>query len=164
MAVSTRDMASTLNDLVETNKDAEEGFRNASENVRDSRLRSMFNDYSRERAQMASDLQIEVTRIGGKPQKSGSIAGAVHRGWIGIKSTLTGKSDHAILEEAERGEDAAVKAYQNALAEELPTDIRSIVQDQYQKVQKAHAEIRSLRDSTDPDKNTGLGGGGLASA
>lgn len=164
MAVSTRDIASTLNDLVETNKDAEEGFRNAAENVNDSRLSTIFNECSRERAQMASDLQIEVTRIGGKPQKSGSVAGAVHRGWISIKSTFTGKSDHAILEEAERGEDAAVKAYQNALAEELPTDIRSIVQEQYQKVQKSHAEIRSLRDSTDAGRNSGLGGDGLASA
>lgn len=153
MAVSTKDCISTLNHLIETCKDAEEGFRNAAENVKDSKLQSFFNECARERGQMAADLQIEVTRLGGSPEKTGSVTGAVHRGWMSIKASFTGKDDHSILEEAERGEDSAVNAYQDALGEELPSDLRAIVQQQYHKVQQAHNQVRTLRDSTDKSGN-----------
>ena len=38
---------------------------------------------------------------------SGSVAGALHRGWVDVKSMVTGKDEEAVLNEAERGEDHA---------------------------------------------------------
>lgn len=149
MAESTKDYVSTLNDLVQTGKDGEEGFRQAAEATKNSSLRSIFNEYSRQRSQFASELQSEVSRIGGDPEKSGSVGGAMHRGWMNVKSAITGKDDHAILAEAERGEDMAVKAYKDALAKDLPSDLRTIVERQYQKVQEGHQKVRSLRDSAE---------------
>ena len=144
---STKDYVSTLNDLIETCKDGEEGYRKAADNVKRSDLQSLFRQYSTERAQFASELQREVSRIGGKPENSGSISGAMHRGWIEVKGSVTGKDDHNILEEAERGEDAAVNAFQKALGKDLPSDIRSVVEREYQLIQKAHNQIRAMRDS-----------------
>jgi uncharacterized protein (TIGR02284 family) len=147
MAASTHDFISTLNNLVETCKDGEEGFRHASEGAQRSDLKTIFNEYSRQRAQFASELQMEVSRLGGDPAKGGSVSGAMHRGWIDIKSAVTGKDDHAILEEAERGEDVAVKAYRDALNVDLPSDVRTIVARQSQQVEEAHRRIRALRDT-----------------
>ena len=146
---TTKDYISTLNGLIETCKDGEEGFRNAAEGVKRSDLKSLFNEYSRQRAEFASELQVEVARIGGAPEKSGSVAGALHRGWIDVKSAVTGKDDHAILEEAERGEDSAVKNYREALATDLPADFRAIVQKQSEHVQQTHDRVRGLRDNTE---------------
>lgn len=146
---STKDYISVLNGLIETCKDGEEGFRKAAEGVTRSDLRSLFNEYSRERGQFASELQVEVARIGGDPEKSGSVSGAMHRGWLDIKSAVSGKDDHAILEEAERGEDVAVKSYQDALGKDLPSDLRSIVAEQFSHIQQCHNRIRSLRDNTE---------------
>lgn len=144
---STNDFISTLNNLIETCKDGEQGFRKAAESVKRSDLQTLFNEFASERSQFASELQMEVTRLGGDAEKSGSVSGALHRGWIDVKSAVTSKDDHTVLEEAERGEDSAVKNYRDALAEDLPSDLRSIVERQYQKVQQAHNHIRSLRDN-----------------
>jgi uncharacterized protein (TIGR02284 family) len=150
-----KDYISTLNGLIETCKDGEQGFRDAAEGVQRSDLKSLFNEYSRQRAQFASELQMEVARIGGSPETSGSVAGAIHRRWIDVKSAVSGKDDHAILEEAERGEDSAVKNYQEALAADLPADLRSIVQKQSEKVLETHNRIRSLRDNTEERASIG---------
>jgi len=74
------------------------------------------------------------------------VSASLHRGWIDIKSAITGKDDHAILAEAERGEDVAVAAYQKALKESLPAQAQTIVQQQAARVQQAHDTVRNLRD------------------
>jgi uncharacterized protein (TIGR02284 family) len=146
MKIDASEVRSTLNDLIETCKDGDEGFRGAAEKMKDTEIRSQFLQFARQRAQFAGDLQAEVTRMGGEPAKSGSTAGAIHRGWIGLKSALTGDNDHAILEEAERGEDAAVKNYRDALAKALPADLESIIDRQLQEIQQTHNTVKSIRD------------------
>lgn len=135
---------STLNDLIETCKDGENGFRNAAEGVQNSDLISLFNTYSQQRGKFASQLQSEVRTLGGDPEKTGSTAAAMHRGWMDIKSTVTGKDEAAVISECERGEDSAVKAYEEALEKDLPADIRAIVNTQFAQVKEAHDRIRSL--------------------
>ena len=151
MAESTREYISTLNDLIQTCKDGEEGFRDSAEHVQMQDLRSIFNEYSRQRIQFATELQTLVSRIGGKPAEGGSVSGSLHRGWVNLKSALTGRDDHAILAECERGEDAAVRNYQDALAHDLPSDVRSVVEEQYRQILSAHNRIKSLRDNTTMD-------------
>lgn len=148
MAASTKEFISVLNDLVENCKDGERGFHEAADGTQNPELRSIFEKYSRQRAQFAGELQVEVSRIGGTPEKSGSAAGALHRGWMNLKTAISGNNDHAILEEAERGEDGAVSAYREALAKDLPSDIQSVVRKQYDAILEAHREVRALRDST----------------
>jgi uncharacterized protein (TIGR02284 family) len=135
---------STLNRLIETCKDGEQGFRTAAEGLQEPQVKSLFQQYSRQRAEMARELQREVRRLGGDPEKSGSIAGIAHRGWINIKSIVTGKDDAAIIAEAERGEDAAKKAYEEALGAPLFTQTLALVREQSMKVHDAHDHVRAL--------------------
>jgi uncharacterized protein (TIGR02284 family) len=137
---------SILNDLIETCKDGEQGFKTAAEGLSRAEVKSRFMQYSRERGQMSTELQAEVRRLGGDPERSGSMAGALHRGWVDIKSVVTGKDDHAIVAEAERGEDAAKSAYESALKETLPASAQELVQQQASKVRQVHDEVRNLRD------------------
>ena len=55
---------------------------------------------------------------------SGSAAGALHRGWINLKSALTSGDDHAILAECERGEDSAVEEVSKALDNGLSAPVQ----------------------------------------
>ena len=137
---------SVLNNLIETVKDGEQGFRTAAEGLKDPQTKSIFSEYSRQRAQMARELQAEVRSLGGDPEKAGSTAGALHRGWIDIKSVVTGKDDHAIVAEAERGEDVAKNVYDEALKEPLPASAQTVVQQQAVKVRAAHDRVREIRD------------------
>jgi uncharacterized protein (TIGR02284 family) len=137
---------STLNNLIQTCKDGENGFNEAAQGVSSSDIKDIFMRYSQQRSQFAAELQDEVSKIGGAPETSGSIAASLHRGWIDIKSAVTGRDEAAILSECERGEDSAVETYQNALKEALPSDVNSIVERQYMQIKEAHDRIKGLRN------------------
>ena len=137
---------SILNNLIETCKDGELGFKTAAEGLTSAAIKAKFLEYSRQRAEMARELQSEVRTLGGDPEKSGSVSGSLHRGWLDIKSVITGKDDHAIVAEAERGEDVAKSAYEDALKETLPGTALTVVQQQAAKVRQAHDNVRDIRD------------------
>lgn len=137
----------TLNGLIEICKDGQDGFRDASENVKNSDLKTLFSGYSLQRSKFAGDLQQLVLTLGEEPETTGSIVSALHRGWIDLKAAFTKGSDHAILAECERGEDHAVSAYRKALTELLPDNIRETVSTQCAAVQAAHDDIRDRRDA-----------------
>lgn len=156
MALSTDDIRSELNNLIQTCKDGEQGFRHCADKATGTSLRESFRHYASTRASYASELQSEVAKLGGQPETSGSTAGAMHRGWISLVEKMSSTDDHALLAEAERGEDSAVKAYRDALAKDLPTDIRQIVERQYRAILETHNLIRTERDAAEQIK-TGTG-------
>lgn len=158
-ALSNDDVISCLNGLIETNKDGQQGFQEAADGVERSDLKSLFYEFSQQRSQFAGELQSLVRSLGGDPENSGSIGGAIHRGWINIKAAVTGKDDHAILNECERGEDVAKGEYKKALEKNLPANVREVIQTQAGAVQAAHDQVKALRDSTgDNTANTATSG------
>jgi len=156
-SISNDDVISTLNGLIETCKDGQDGFKEAAEGVERSDLKSLFYEFSQQRAHFAGELQSLVQSLGGDPEKTGSVAGAIHRGWMNIKSAVTGKDESAILNECESGEDSAKKTYKDALENALPTNVLESVQEQYQAILSAHDRVKALRDAANnepTDKST----------
>src|SRR5437764_8603947 len=137
-----------VNNLIETLKDGQEGFKQAAEGVKDPQLKSLLSEYSRQRSRFASELQSQAQSLGGlEPEESGSTAGALHRTWINLKSAVTSGDDHAILAECERGEDSAVKEYEKALSDNVPAQFLEIVSRQYSEIKNEHDRIKHLRDT-----------------
>lgn len=140
-------VSSILNNLIETSKDGEKGFRTSADSAKSPELKQIFLRRAEDCARGAQELEAIVSRLGETPERGGSVAGAVHRGWVNLKAAVTGQDDLAILEECERGEDVAKAAYRKALDEqELPPDIRAVVQKQYDGVLRNHEQVRNLRD------------------
>ncbi len=150
MTNSPTEIISILNSLIETCKDGQEGFRIAAENIADDdELKTLFNQYSLQRAKFAGELQTEARSFGEhSPENQSSMAGAVHRGWINLKSAISSGDKHSVLSECERGEDVALEEYRKAAQAELPAPLNAIVQNQLQEVIIAHNRIRFLRDSS----------------
>ncbi|MGB8167899.1 MAG: PA2169 family four-helix-bundle protein [Chthoniobacteraceae bacterium] len=147
MNTTTTSITSVLNSLIETCKDGQEGFRTAAENVKSADSKALFFELATQRQQFASELQGLVDGLGDEPEKSGSIAGALHRGWIDLKAAVTNDDEHSILAECERGEDSAAAEYHKALEQNhLPQNVRAIVERQATAVQAAHDRVRALRD------------------
>ena len=146
----TKKVISTLNSLIETVKDGQEGFREASEAVKDPELKSLFSELSLQRSKFAGELQNHVIQLGeSEPETTSSTAGAMHRAWINLKSAITSRDDHAILAECERGEDSAVSEYKKAMEEgNLSSPIRDTVSRQYADVKAAHDRVKALRDAS----------------
>jgi uncharacterized protein (TIGR02284 family) len=141
-------VVSTLNSLIELNRDGQKGFQEASDKIESPQIKEFCSKQSLARAQFVGELQPQVRSLGGEPEKTGSVAAAVHRGWIDLTSTLGG-GDHAILVATETGEDYAVGEYKKALDETLPAPVRKIVDRQFQSVKRAHDKVKSMRDSLD---------------
>ena len=145
-----KEIISTINDLIETLKDGQEGFRQASEAVKDSQLKSLFSEFSLQRAKFAGELQNEAISLGDhNPEDSSSTSGAMHRTWINLKSAITSGDDHAVLAECERGEDSAVAEYKKAMEDEdISAPVRETISRQFTDVKNAHDRIKALRDAT----------------
>ena len=141
------DALSVLEDLIETCKDGQKGYQDAASHAKRSDLKTFFNEQSLERARFAGELEAELIRGGERDKKvSGSASAALHRAWIDTKVSLGG-GDKSILESVEAGEDNAKESYQKAVSADLPENIAQIVRRQAASVQKAHDQVKSLRDS-----------------
>lgn len=147
MKMTNEKTLSALNDLIEICKDGQHGFRTAAEDAKDADLARIFTEFSTQRTSFIAELQDRVRSLGGDPEKSGSVSGSLHRGWIDMKAAISSHEPHAVLAECERGEDAAVKAYREALDENLDPISRGIISRQYASIQAAHDRIKQLRDS-----------------
>lgn len=140
------DIIDTLNDLIETSHDGEYGFRELAERAEAPELKQTFSRRAEEIRASVADLQQAVTAQGGTPEDSGTAAGALHRGWVAVRSKLTTATDLSLLEEAERGEDSALASYRKASKQELPAPVRALVEQQMAGVQRNHDQIKQLRD------------------
>lgn len=138
----------TLNHLIPTCKDGQEGYLTAAENVSDAEAKRLFSDYSLQRAKFAGELQSLAHELGdSNPEYASSVSGALHRGWMNLKSAVTSGDAHAIFLECERGESCAVSEYQKALEQELPANVREVVARQGQTIAAAHQRVRALADA-----------------
>ena len=146
MAMDNKAVVSVLNDLIETCKDGANGFRTAAAAVQHADAKALFTSRVPTIEGAAAELQAQVRRLGGDAETTGSVAAAVHRGWIGLKSAVTGKDDAAIVTECERGEQLAVKNYEDALKKDLPAEVRAIVERQYRGAVQNLERGRALGD------------------
>jgi uncharacterized protein (TIGR02284 family) len=137
-----------LKNLIQICRDGQNGFRDAAEKLTDPTVRSFFHERSLERGQFVGELENELHRLGEKDvDTSGTVGGAMHRGWMNMKSALGG-GDHAILAEAERGEDAAKEAYRKAIdSKDLSQEILPTVTRQYDAIMRDHDRVKAFRDA-----------------
>ncbi|MBV9670851.1 MAG: PA2169 family four-helix-bundle protein [Acidobacteriales bacterium] len=137
---------STIENLIHVCKDGETGYVHAAGVVKDASLKSWFEEQSRERHRFLQELMEFATKYGdSKPDTSGTVAGTLHRAWFETKADM-GLGDDSVIDSVEQGEDAAKDAYQKALSEGLPEDVREVVARQSQSVLAAHNRVRDLRD------------------
>ena len=140
------DTIDTLNDLIETCRDGEYGFAACAEHCQSPSLKTLLLKREAECGDAAQELQNLVLRLDGRPESGGTTTGAMHRGWVAVRGTLSGYTDKSMLDECERGEDVALAAYRKALKHTLPADIRTVVERQQQGAQRNHDQIKALRD------------------
>lgn len=139
------DTVKILNKLIETSEDGLKGFKEAADKATAPALKQMFAERAQSCTQSVRELQTLVTALGGDAETSGSVVGAAHRGWVAVKSAVS-DSNVAVLEEVERGEDYAKASYTKALKSDLPPQVRSVIEKQFQGVVANHDRIRDLRN------------------
>jgi uncharacterized protein (TIGR02284 family) len=143
---STQEVIAILSRLQEACKEGQEGYAAAANAIRNTDLKKLFKTYSRQRGQFVDELRAELRRLGGTSEKSAG-AGSVHKGWF-TRSGSPAEDEGVVIAECERGEDRAVKAYEDALASQLPEDLQTLVKHQFLQVEESHDLIRALEKAT----------------
>lgn len=147
--MQTDQMGRVLEDLIQTLEDGKKGFSEAAEKLSANGradLAARMREYSEQREAFSNELRSVAAQEGLTIEEEGSVAGALHRGWMSLKEALTSDEAGAILSAAENGEDHAKAEYADALDEELPEGVRSVIARQASAVLAAHDEVRALRD------------------
>jgi uncharacterized protein (TIGR02284 family) len=134
-----------VKDVVEVLHDGQKGFSDLAEHIKDPLVKAFFMKEAQNRAQFASELE---SAAGIERDDSGTASGAMHRAWGDWKGKMGG-GDHTILETAEQGEDAAKKAYEDALKEAgaVRPAIRQILEKQQAHIKQSHDQVKAFRDS-----------------
>jgi uncharacterized protein (TIGR02284 family) len=139
-----------LNDLIRINNDRVEGYEKAIDETKDKDvdLQAVFHRMADESRQYASELRSEVQRYGGDTATDTTVSGKIYRVWMDIKAAFTGKSRKTVLENCEFGEDAAQKAYDEALRSDapLPAETRQLIVNQKTSLKASHDTIKQYRD------------------
>ena len=145
-----KEIIGVLNDLIRINNDRTAGYTRAAEDTKnvDVDLRTIFERLADDSRQNAIELTSQVGRLGGEPATGTTASGKIYRAWMNVKDMFTGKDRHALLSSCEYGEDAAQRAYEDALESDapLPTDIRQLIVSQKASLKNAHDMIKKYRD------------------
>ena len=144
-------LAEVLNDLIMINNDRIAGYEKAARQADkvDVDLRGIFNTMADDSRRFVAELSAEVRNLGEEPTDDTTNSGKVYRAWMDVKNAFTNRDRPAILESCEYGEDAAQKAYEDALASdtEMTAGIRQMITDQKAHLNKAHKMIKEYRDA-----------------
>jgi uncharacterized protein (TIGR02284 family) len=153
MANNNEQLAETLNGLVRINHDRIEGYLRASRETKDSDvdLQATFHKMADESRKYKTELEEKVRSLGEQPATDTTVAGKIYRVWMDVKNTFTGADRESILASCEFGEDAAQKAYNEALASdaEMDAETRQLIMEQKNSLKTSHDIIKKYRDLHD---------------
>ncbi|HET6244200.1 MAG: PA2169 family four-helix-bundle protein [Bacteroidetes bacterium] len=137
-----KEVQSDVNHILEVCNERIEGYMNAAKNVKDVELKSVFEKY----AQQTKKFQQELLPFSDKssPEEAGTrIIADTWRVWMDMKAALTDGGREAIVNASVTGEENAIKNYEDELDEEIPMDLRSILEKQLSEIKSAYNHIQT---------------------
>ena len=147
---SNNELVETLNDLVRINNDRITGYERAAELSKSSDvdLTTLFNKMADESRTYKRQLEQEVANLGGEIATDTTTSGKIYRAWMGVKNLFTGSDRKSILASCEYGEDAAQKAYDEALSSdaEIDSSTRQLIMSQKTSLKNSHDIVKRYRD------------------
>lgn len=144
---ATGQKADALHELLYFVNDRVEGYQRAVDESQDPQLSGYYKQLVSQSQQFANELNGYLREQGGERQTSTTVKGKLYRGWMDAKAAITGADEKAILGSNIYGEEWALKAYKEALADQsISGAIRQEVERQYEQSQKTYKELRKLQE------------------
>lgn len=144
MSLTNSNLVTILKDLMEVSKDGEQGYKDASDDIKDKELSVMLFDYSVQRGEFVNNLRELIQNLGGETELSGSIMGIIHRRWMDIRFSVAGSDPSSVLSECLRGERSALKRYETHLGQDIPDNIRPILSQEHYIMKNNYDNISKL--------------------
>jgi uncharacterized protein (TIGR02284 family) len=146
----TKKVIEVLNDLIKINIDRITGYEKAVNDLDASEvmLKTLFNQVSEDSDDIKGQLTEKVVALGGEPADHRTVPGTIYQAWMDVKATFSGHDTGSTLDACEFGEDAAQRAYKQAIkaSEEFPADIKHMITSQKNLLKMSHDLIKTQRD------------------
>lgn len=139
-----------LNDLILINNDRVVGYQKAIEELKpeDSDLKLLFQEKVNQSNGFKSELTQKISSTDDVIETGTTNAGKIYRVWMDVKAFFGGSDRKVILDNCEDGEDAALAAYNDALASEgLTSEARTLITQHLAALNISHDKIKALRDA-----------------
>lgn len=143
-----KEAVAVLNTLLQTCLDAHDGYQAAAHHVDNMDVKRLFGRFALERKRFADELALAIESLGGAPRERGSVAGALHRGWIELTSEMDVPLRGDVLKECVRGEGLSVGHYEAALSRGLPAEARRLVERQLRSIVEAVDRVSAIHATT----------------
>lgn len=139
----------SINSLIVINNDRYEGYKKAAEETRDAELKTLFTRYSMQSKGFGESLRPFSDTEDQPKHDETTNSGKLYRVWMDVKSAVTANDRKAILSSCEYGEDVAKRTYDEVLEhpEDVPSEVVDIMRKHRSELQKAHDEVKALRDA-----------------
>ncbi|MFN3402852.1 MAG: PA2169 family four-helix-bundle protein [Cytophagaceae bacterium] len=137
------EVKTNINHLLEVLNERITGYRKASENVTDPEFKTMFDSYSLQ----AADFQKELMPYSSiSPEEAGTrVQGDAWRFWMDMKAALTTSETKAMVNASITGEEAAIKNYEEILDDDIPVELRNILNKQLVEIKSAYNKLKSYK-------------------
>lgn len=147
MTLKHEKISDQLEEILAKNIDAEKGYRKAAENAINGSLKAYFGNRANSRQTFNEELKRQMSIKYLDINVDGSFTGTVHRAWMDVKSFFSADNDESMLEEAIRGEKAAIDEYEEVLEDAiLPPIIASLFSKQLTQIREDLNNIKSMED------------------
>lgn len=139
-------LADTLNELALFINDRIEGYKTAAEETKDAQNKAYYEQLVQQSEQFVKELNGFAKAAGGDAESSTTLKGKFYRGFMDAKAIVTNRSEKSILDSNIYGEEWAIKAYAEALADEaLAGPARQAVERQHQASQETLRKLQQLK-------------------
>lgn len=146
---TTEKTNTAVRDLVIINNDRTEGYKTAASETKEADLKVLFNRFSEQSRGFATELKQFITDSDEMPKSDETKnTGKLYRVWMDVKAAITANDRKAVLSSCEFGEDKAKQTYKDVLSDidGLAPNVVAIITKQNAEIQKAHDEVKALRD------------------
>ncbi|MEM6842636.1 MAG: PA2169 family four-helix-bundle protein [Bacteroidota bacterium] len=144
--MNTRKIIESIHQLIQTTREGEKGYKEASENVQSEDLKTILYRLSQQRALFRGELEEILHKdYRDAAEVQDSVAAKAHRKWIDIRNAFSSNDDRAVLKECERGEQHAIEEYTKVLDGRLPEYIEEIVQQQLKLIRGSLSQIQEFK-------------------
>ena len=139
-------LADTLNELALFVNDRIEGYKTAAQETKDPQNQAYYQELVQQSEQFVNEINGFARAAGGDVESNTTLKGKFYRGFMDAKAVVTGRSEKSILDSNIYGEEWAIKAYTEALADPALTGpARQAVERQHQASQQTLRKLEQLK-------------------
>jgi len=142
--MENREICDKLNDLIKLDVDAVNAYQQAIDACRMDEIKSRLSEFQEDHRRHVRDLSDQVRSLGGEPQVEGSWKGFLIEGFTAVAS----QGDHSALVAMRGNEELTNRTYEKSLTiEELPTEVRSLLEKNFSDEQRHLSWIKGQLDA-----------------